>query len=60
MCVYLDPRGSGDANKKVVQEVGTSAEAQDGVGKLEREMCWLTQLTRCKKREREKITSRIQ
>lgn len=37
--VYLDSRGSGDANEKVIQEVGTTAEAQDGVGELKREVC---------------------
>lgn len=43
----------GDANEKVVQEVGTASEAQHGVGQLEGEVGRLAQLTGCMRGEGE-------
>lgn len=44
----------GDANKKVVQEVGAASKAQHSVGQLEGEVGGLAQLTGCRRGEKEK------
>ena len=40
----------GDADEKVVQEVGAASEAEHGVGQLEGEVGRLAQLTGCRER----------